>query len=97
MKILACPIDKSHPLVLFSTREEQRQTIIKERVFNWVEIVDGVLYCPNCKRWYPIIDEIPELLPDELRDKERELAFLLTQSNRIPEDITKSGKPFNLG
>jgi uncharacterized protein YbaR (Trm112 family) len=27
-----------------------------------------VLVCVACKRWYPIIDDIPHMLPDELRD-----------------------------
>ncbi|RLG58636.1 MAG: hypothetical protein DRN88_00170 [Candidatus Hydrothermarchaeota archaeon] len=27
-----------------------------------------VLICKACKRWYPIIDDIPHMLPDELRE-----------------------------
>ncbi|MDP6460031.1 MAG: Trm112 family protein [Candidatus Hydrothermarchaeota archaeon] len=27
-----------------------------------------VLVCVDCKRWYPIIDDIPHMLPDDLRD-----------------------------
>lgn len=27
-----------------------------------------VLICKSCKRWYPIIDDIPHMLPDELRE-----------------------------
>lgn len=27
-----------------------------------------VLVCVDCKRWYPIIEDIPHMLPDELRD-----------------------------
>jgi len=27
-----------------------------------------VLLCKACSRWYPIIDDIPHMLPDELRE-----------------------------
>jgi len=27
-----------------------------------------ILTCVECKRWYPIIDDIPHMLPDELRE-----------------------------
>ena len=60
------------------------------------EIVTGVLYCNNCKRWYPIIDEIPRMLPDELRKKSEDLKFLKKYSDKIPERILSEGKPFNL-
>jgi uncharacterized protein YbaR (Trm112 family) len=33
------------------------------------ELIEGeVLICVDCKRWYPIIEDIPHMLPDELRD-----------------------------
>ena len=56
LDILACPICKSYPLTLEIKKEDND------------EIVEGILTCPKCKRWYPIKNEIPELLPDELRD-----------------------------
>ena len=62
-----------------------------------VEVVTGVLYCPNCKRWYPIIDEIPRMLPDNLRKKEEDLKFLRRYQDKIPEKILREGKPWNLG
>lgn len=36
------------------------------------EIREGILVCPDCRRWYPIVDFIPELLPDHLRDWARD-------------------------
>ena len=60
------------------------------------EVREGILICNKCNRWYPIIDEIPHMLPDELRDKDEDLAFLKKYENRIPEKILKEGKPFNL-
>ena len=54
------------------------------------EIVDGLLYCPNCKRWYPIIDEIPRMLPEE------DLSFMKKYKDKIPKEILEEGVPFNL-
>lgn len=60
------------------------------------EIVEGLLYCDNCRRWYPIIDEIPRMLPDNLRRKEEELKFLARHKDELPKDIVENGLPFNL-
>ena len=64
------------------------------------EVVEGVLYCPGCGRWYPIIDEIPRLLPDHIREakmRKEELAFLRKHADELPDKITREGKPYNLG
>ncbi|MDR0797099.1 MAG: Trm112 family protein [Nitrososphaerota archaeon] len=83
MEILACPIDKHHPLDLLVFEEK-------------TEIVEGVIFCPKCHRWYPIRDEIPEMLPDELRKNSEDLPFLKKWKEHIPENIVNNGKPFNL-
>ncbi|NPA04942.1 MAG: Trm112 family protein [Crenarchaeota archaeon] len=61
-----------------------------------IEVVTGVIYCPNCGRWYPIIDEIPRMLPDNLRKKNEDLKFLKKYAEKLPEKITREGKPWNL-
>ena len=83
MDILACPIDKYYPLQLYVFEEKE-------------EIVEGLIVCPKCLRWYLIRDEIPELLPDELRDKKSEISFLEKWRDEIPEEILLNGKPYNL-
>lgn len=40
------------------------------------EIEEGVLFCSKCNRWYPIIDTIPQMLPDKYRHKNEEIKFL---------------------
>jgi uncharacterized protein YbaR (Trm112 family) len=32
------------------------------------QIHGEVLLCRTCSRWYPIIEDIPHMLPDELRE-----------------------------
>ncbi|RJS83856.1 Trm112 family protein [Candidatus Bathyarchaeota archaeon] len=83
MDLLACPIDKYYPLELYVFEERE-------------EIVEGLIVCPKCLRWYPIRDEIPELLPDELRNKKEELSFLQKWKDKIPRKILLNGRPFNL-
>ena len=85
MDLLACPITKDFPLKLYVFEEKD-------------EIVSGLLICPSeeCGRWYPIIDEIPHMLPDELRSEKEDKAFLRKWKEQIPKTVLKQGKPFNL-
>jgi uncharacterized protein YbaR (Trm112 family) len=60
------------------------------RYFNLVEVKEGLLVCPECKRWYPIgcaVEGIPELMPDDLREQKEELNWLKKWQNKISEDI----------
>ena len=57
MDILACPMCKG----------SLELTVDKE---DGDEVVEGSLYCANCKERYPISENIPNLLPPELRKSE---------------------------
>ena len=81
--ILACPIDKGYPLELNVFEETE-------------EIASGIITCPKCSRWYPIIDEIPHMLPDDLREEKEDLAFLRKWKEKIPQKVLTEGKPFKL-
>lgn len=61
-----------------------------------VEVVEGVLICPECNRWYPIMEEIPHMLPDELRNEREDKEFLRKHKDRLPREVLDHGKPFNL-
>jgi uncharacterized protein YbaR (Trm112 family) len=90
LDILACPIDKYYPLELIEIDTVKDKTI-KENV-----IKEGVLFCSQCSRFYPIIEEIPVMLPDELRDKEKDIQFLQKWHEKIPSKIIKNGHPWHL-
>lgn len=83
MDILACPIDKHYPLDLHVFEEKD-------------EITEGLLVCPECNRWYPISDEIPQMLPDDLRESKDDLDWLRKWKHRVPPTVLSSGKPFHL-
>ena len=84
MNILACPIDKNHPLELYEIKE--KNNVVSE----------GALFCSKCSRFYPIIEEIPIMLPDELRNKEQEMEFLTSNKKNLPEKIITMANPSHL-
>jgi ubiquinone/menaquinone biosynthesis C-methylase UbiE/uncharacterized protein YbaR (Trm112 family) len=53
------------------------------------DVSDGLLICPSCKRFYPIRESIPELLPDHLRNFKNDEAFLdsFSYSHSIRESL----------
>ncbi|HSA98391.1 MAG TPA: Trm112 family protein [Candidatus Nitrosotenuis sp.] len=84
MDILVCPIDKQFPLEIFETESKAEV------------VVEGALYCSKCSRFYPIIEEIPIMLPDELRDKGQDMEFLDKNQKTLPEKIIKHAKPWHV-
>jgi len=84
LDILACPIDKYYPLQMIELNASGDK------------VVDGVLSCDKCKRFYPIMDEIPVMLPDELRNKKEDLEFLAKWKSKLPASLVQSALPYNL-
>lgn len=84
MEILACPIDKHFPLEIIELSS-------KDEI-----VVEGAIFCLECSRFYPIVDEIPIMLPDELRDKNQDIEFLKKNKNNLPEKIVNKGLPWHL-
>ena len=84
MEMLACPVDKHFPLEIFEANS-------KEQI-----ILEGVIYCSKCSRFYPIIEEIPIMLPDELRNKDQDIEFLKKNQSKLPEKIIKQASPWHL-
>ncbi|MCX6649667.1 MAG: hypothetical protein NTV61_09835 [Candidatus Bathyarchaeota archaeon] len=64
---------------------------------NTLELGEGLLFCHECNRWYPIgsaVEGIPELMPDELREPEKDLEWLKKWKKVTPEGVLSGGKPF---
>ena len=84
LDILACPICKNTSLEIFEI--DTKGDVVTE----------GSLFCSTCSRFYPIIEEIPIMLPDELRDKKQDIDFLTKNKNELPEKIINKGIPWHL-
>jgi uncharacterized protein len=91
LDLLACPIDKHYPLELFEINIKREDNDNDDII-----ISEGILFCNKCYRFYPIIDEIPVLLPDELREKRKDIDFLQKWQNRIPAKVINQGNPWHL-
>ncbi len=84
MAILACPIDKTYPLELFEIKE------------NDGVIIDVAIFCSKCSRFYPIMEEIPIMLPDDLRDKKHEIEFLKNNKDKWGRFLIKEDNHLRL-
>jgi len=84
LNILACPIDKYFPLEIFESNSKEET------------ITEGAIYCSKCSRFFPIIEEIPIMLPDELRNKKQDLEFLKRNESLLPAKIIKQAAPWHL-
>ena len=112
LEILACPIDKHSPLELIEInvhlandsssdkRSDNKKTLEEQTdndtTYDNVIVKEGVLFCSSCSRFFPIIDEIPIMLPDELREREKDLQFLLDWETKIPSKILDHGVPWHI-
>ena len=112
LEILACPIDKHSPLELFeinvhlanessSDKQSENREMLEEQTdndttYDNVIVKEGVIFCSRCSRFFPIIDEIPIMLPDELREREKDLQFLLEWETKIPSKILDHGAPWHI-
>jgi len=80
-------------------RDHQDDIDRLHRFLNLVEVDAGLLVCPECGRWYPVgsaVETIPELLPDDLRERDQDLAWLRRWRKFVPPSVLERGKPFNL-
>jgi len=62
------------------------------RLCHQADVVEGILTCPPCRKTFPVIGTIPEVLPDELRNAERESSFMATHKDRIEGRASFAGK-----
>ncbi|MEM0118415.1 MAG: Trm112 family protein [Conexivisphaerales archaeon] len=77
-----------------------KDTMLKDPPADWVSncriciginIKEAVLICPTCGRWYPVLEAIPRMLPDELRSRKDDEDFLSTFSSVLPKEVLARG------
>ncbi|AFZ69824.1 hypothetical protein Calag_0031 [Caldisphaera lagunensis DSM 15908] len=62
-----------------------------------LDVIDGIIICKNCGRWYPIIDGIPRMLNDKYRKYHEDVELLRKYLDKIPLDIKNLMKIPELG
>jgi uncharacterized protein YbaR (Trm112 family) len=63
LTMLICPVDKTDLHINIFMHEGE-------------EILEGILICKKCLRYYPIVQGVPIISPDEYRDALLELSVL---------------------
>ena len=111
IELIACPMCKNTSFSLTTisrrdtashelrpvTRKSGKETYnITTGENHYRDIIDGVLLCDSCDRWYPIVNSVYVLLPDIFRDEKVNMEFLIKYKTQLPETIVNNGKPFNL-
>ena len=98
LDFLVCPFDKESELELFEfvARKNTKDQGFNNDLDNDVIIEEGILFCNNCSRFYPIVEEIPILLPDNLREKNKDLEILMRWADHLPEKVTKNAVPWHI-
>jgi len=77
---LCCPFDK----------EELNLKVIKKSVEG--NIIEGVLTCSDCQRYFPIISGIPIMSPDEYREKQLEAPLVSQWKPELSDEKSRSFK-----
>lgn len=60
------------------------------------ELLEGVLCCDSCRRWFRIEEGIADLVRDGLREEEEDRRFLERHQAALPEELLQSGVPVSL-
>ncbi len=97
MDILACPVKDCRSSLELDVFDAH---VLDGDDEKFEEIDSALITCPKCGRWYPVIDGIACMLPDDLRLKGKqqieETKFLEKWKNHIDSDILQNGVPFGL-
>lgn len=87
LRYLVCPYDRQSPLDLIEFERGEHGA--------GDEVIEGILRCRSCNRWFPIEGSIPRILPDELRSS-NETEFLKRNAWKIPKPILSDVRSFDL-
>jgi uncharacterized protein YbaR (Trm112 family) len=91
-------ISESNPsnVNLEESIEKKKENLSNDSANNDIVIEEGILFCNSCSRFYPIVEEIPIILPDELRDKNKDLELMKKWSDSLPEKVVNKALPWHL-
>lgn len=76
-----CPMDGHFPLDIVILETHKTKT--------GEEIYEAILYCSKCSRWFPVVEGIPRLMPDELRNEGEDMLFLKKYGEKLPKNIRR--------
>ena len=71
---LCCPFDK---------KELEAKIFVKDTDEN---IIEGLLICTHCKRYYPVVYGVPIMSPDEYREPQLETPLLHRWKTNLNEN-----------
>lgn len=78
---LCCPADRNDLEIQVVTEDDEG------------EILEALMSCPECGRYFPVIYGIPILIPDEYRDEEMEQPLLERWSHQLEESPRRDELP----
>ncbi len=78
---LCCPVDQNDLEIQVVTEDEEG------------EILEALMSCPECGRYFPVIYGIPILIPDEYRDEEMEQPLLEQWGYQLEESPRRDELP----
>lgn len=78
---LCCPVDQHDLEIQVVTEDEEG------------EILEALMSCPECGRYFPVIYGIPILIPDEYRDEEMEQPLLEQWGYQLEESPRRDELP----
>lgn len=78
---LVCPFDKDDLDIKIFKQEQEK-------------IIEGLLTCNTCHRYYPIVHGIPIMSPDEYREPQLEIPILAKWGEKLLN--TNTGTRFQL-
>ena len=77
-------------------KNNEENFLLNNNSDNDLVIEEGILFCNTCSRFYPIVEEIPIILPDELRDKDKDIEMLNKWKDSLPDKIIKKALPWHM-
>ncbi|MEM1683856.1 MAG: Trm112 family protein [Ignisphaera sp.] len=67
----------------------ESKTIVDCKLCLTIDIIWGLILCPHCCKWYPIISGLPLLYPNYLKNNKRIKALYNLFEKRFSDALTK--------